>query len=200
MRRAAILDAALEVFAESGFRSGSLREIAQRVRLSEAGVLHHFPGKSALLMAALDHRDERALRIVGVTPGDGLSTLRGMVELARTDARTPGVIELYCILSAEATDPDHPAHAYFVARYQMVRDLLSEAFAEVAGRGLLVPGIDPGRAASSTIAVWDGLQVQWLLDREGVDLADELARHIGRLLTVPLPAGRRPSRRGRTLA
>ena len=61
-KRTAILDAALEVFAESGYRSGSLRDVAGKVGMSEAGLLHHFPNKSALLAAVLDRRDRRALR------------------------------------------------------------------------------------------------------------------------------------------
>ena len=35
-RRAEILDAALEVFADAGFRSGSLREIADKAGMSQA--------------------------------------------------------------------------------------------------------------------------------------------------------------------
>ena len=36
-KRTAILDAALEVFAESGYRSGSLRDVASRVGMSDLG-------------------------------------------------------------------------------------------------------------------------------------------------------------------
>src|SRR4249920_1985097 len=56
-RRQDILDTALEVFAQQGFRGGSLREIADRVGLSQAGVLHHFDSKEALLAAVLEQRD-----------------------------------------------------------------------------------------------------------------------------------------------
>src|SRR6476660_3397787 len=102
-KREAILDAALEVFAESGYRSGSLREIAQRVGMSEAGLLHHFRSKSALLMAVLDHRDDLSRAVVDFEDPDGVAALRGLVALADRNASTPGVIELYCTLSAEAT-------------------------------------------------------------------------------------------------
>ena len=56
--RRSILDSALQVFAESGYRSGSLRDVAEQVGMSEAGLLHHFTNKSALLSAVLEHRDD----------------------------------------------------------------------------------------------------------------------------------------------
>ncbi|CAH0226244.1 TetR/AcrR family transcriptional regulator [Microbacterium sp. Bi128] len=175
--RQAILDAALEVFAEAGYRSGSLREIAQRVGMSEAGLLHHFPRKSALLQAVLDHRDELARAIVDFDDDDGVETLRNLVALARHNASVPGVVELYCAVSAEATAPDHPAHDYFRRRYEEVRTSVGRAFERIAAAGRLASGVNPGRAAVSTIALMDGLQVQWLLDPTSTDMAEALAEY-----------------------
>jgi AcrR family transcriptional regulator len=174
-KREAILDAALEVFAESGYRAGSLREVAQRVGMSEAGLLHHFRSKSALLQAVLNHRDDLSAALVDFDLPDGVASLRGLEMLARANAATPGVIELYCTLSAEATSPDHPAHAYFVQRYEFVRASIGGAFERIEAAGRLMPGVDPQKAAVATIALMDGLQVQWLLDPDSTDMADALA-------------------------
>jgi hypothetical protein len=46
-----------------------------------------------------------------------------------------------------------------------------EAFQQMARAGELRPGVDPDVAARSTLAVMDGLQVQWLLDSASVDIA-----------------------------
>lgn len=173
-RRSTILDAALEVFSEGGYRAGSLRDIAQRVGISEAGLLHHFPNKVALLEAVLDHRDDRARELVPLESGDGVTTMRGLVRLARYNASVPGVVELYCTLSAEATSPDHPAHGYFTRRYVFTRSSIENSFADLRDRGLLKPGASPYRCAVAVIAMMDGLQVQWLLDRSVVDMAEEL--------------------------
>ena len=93
---------------------GSIRDVALRVGMSEAGLLHHFPNKSALLAAVLDRRDQHSLQRVPFDSGDGDATLRGLVDLAAYNASVPGVVELYTTLSAEATAPSHPAHDYFV--------------------------------------------------------------------------------------
>ncbi|WP_420110499.1 TetR/AcrR family transcriptional regulator [Pseudactinotalea sp.] len=186
MRRR-ILDAALEVFAQSGYRSGSLREIATRVGMSEAGLLHHFPSKIELLREVLAHRDVRADRIVDRGGDDGLATLAGVIELARLNATEPGAVEIYCVLSAEATTPDHPAHEFFVERYASLRASMTTTFERLQADGRLREGVDPRKAAVRLLAIWDGLQVQWLLDRESLDMADEIADHLHRILTVRLP-------------
>jgi AcrR family transcriptional regulator len=173
-KRAAILDAAIEVFAESGYRAGSLREVARRVGMSEPGLFRHFQSKSALLEAVLEHRDEIARKRVPLESPDGLRVLRGLVDLAAYNASIPGVVELYTILSAEATSPDHPAHAYFMRRYDFTREKVELAFANLAAEGKLRHGLDPRRASIALVALMDGLQVQWLLNRDVVDMADEL--------------------------
>ncbi|MFD4960045.1 TetR/AcrR family transcriptional regulator [Microbacterium sp. NPDC058389] len=173
-KRTAILDAALEVFSQSGYRAGSLREVAERVGMSEAGLLHHFRSKSALLMALLEHRDEMSRSRVDFDIPDGVEALRSLAELARFNAANPGIVELYCVLSAEATAPDHPAHDYFIDRYISVRDSVTRSFQRVADAGRLGDGVDPRRAAVATIALMDGLQVQWLLDPASTDMAEAL--------------------------
>jgi AcrR family transcriptional regulator len=184
--RAAILDAALEVFALGGFRAGSLRDVALRVGMSEAGLLHHFSSKSRLLAAVLDRRDELAEQLVPRRLDDGVSALRALVALARFNASEPGVVELYSTLSAEATSPTHPAHAYFVRRYAEVRARVHVAFEDLERRGLLRSGVSPDAAARATVAIMDGLQVQWLLDRSLMDMGDELEMFFRTLTTAEI--------------
>jgi hypothetical protein len=59
-----------------------------------------------------------------------------------------------------------------------------EAFERAAEEGHLRPGTDCASAARTLIALMDGLQIQWLLDREGVDMAADLRRYLQPLLTV----------------
>ena len=133
--RAAILEAALDVFARGGYRAGSLREIAEQVGMTEAGVLHHFPNKSALLAAVLDLRDQHSLTMVPLRGEDPYEALRGLITLARYNASVPGVVDLYTTLSAEATSPNHPAHDYFVGRYAFTFENMRDSFQRCADHG-----------------------------------------------------------------
>jgi AcrR family transcriptional regulator len=176
--RRSILDSALKVFAESGYRSGSLRNVADRVGMSEAGLLHHFPSKSALLAAVLERRDEQTVEQFEFDFSNGRDALRALVRLAEYNASTPGVVELFCTLAAEATSPEHPAHQYFADRYRTTTSSIGEAFERLQQAGELKPGVDPRVAAKGVIAVMDGLQIQWLLDRESTDMAGELRSYM----------------------
>jgi TetR/AcrR family transcriptional regulator len=51
--RAAILDAALEVFAQAGFRGATLDRIAEEAALSKPNLLYYFPSKEAIHVALL---------------------------------------------------------------------------------------------------------------------------------------------------
>src|SRR5215207_7104356 len=142
-RRQEILKAAFEVFSTSGYRAGSLKDVADKVGLTQAGLLHHFPNKEALLEAVLTLRDEESVARTASLTAVGSELLHGMVELVRYNTTIPGLVALYCILSAEATEPDHPAHRYFQNRYDWVRTILSEAFVEMERQGQLRQGIAP---------------------------------------------------------
>jgi AcrR family transcriptional regulator len=184
--RKVILDAALKVFAESGYRSGSLRNVADRVGMSEAGLLHHFPSKSALLIAVLERRDEQTQEQFDFDPAHGVEILRSFVKLAEYNASTPGVVELFCTLSAEATSPEHPAHSYFTRRYEFTRSVTLTAFRDLADRGDLRSEVSPEAASRGVLALMDGLQIQWLLDRNSVDMAADLRNYLGAIVTTSL--------------
>ncbi len=52
--RRAVLDAALHLFSHQGFRATTVRDIADRARVSTGNVYHHFPDKEAIFRALVD--------------------------------------------------------------------------------------------------------------------------------------------------
>ncbi|AQP48012.1 hypothetical protein BW730_11470 [Tessaracoccus aquimaris] len=183
--RAKILEAALAVFSEFGFEAGTLRQVAELAGISQAGLLHHYPNKVALLSALLDKRDERAMEDTQDL-GRGARHLLAAFDFARSNAETPFEIDLFAVLSAEATRPDHPANDYMRRRYRWVAGMMEESFTVLHDEGHLVGGIEPAEAASQLIALWDGLQIQWLLGVGEVNIADRLESFTNLLLTRPL--------------
>ncbi|WP_224386353.1 TetR/AcrR family transcriptional regulator [Pseudonocardia sp. ICBG1293] len=189
-RRAQILDTALEVFTTGGFHASSTKEIARRVGVTEPTLFHYFGSKQALLAAVLEARDERS---AATSPGP-----EGLLDAVRDNRSEPGLVRLYAVTSAEATDPDHAAHAWFTDRYARLRSSIAadlerrsgaeppaavpsgaeppEALSSGAVSSGAVPsgapaaaGLDPQRVARLLLAAADGLQIQWLLDRAGAD-------------------------------
>lgn len=172
-RRLAILDAGLQVFGRNGYNGSSLKQIAELVGITEAGILHHFKTKSELLIAVLDHRDEVTQSWFTTEGGDSLNYVVDWLRLLQHNMSNPGIVELYATLSGEATSPGHPANDYFRQRYETVREYNQANFQRLITDGHITDGAPSAR----DLAVWlaalsDGLQIQWMLNRE-VDLLAE---------------------------
>jgi AcrR family transcriptional regulator len=178
-RRREILEAGMDVFATMGYHGGSIREVSDRVGISQAGLLHHFTSKNELLAGVLELRDEISRELFSLEEdADALTQLRGLLRLVEYNASVPGLVALYCILSTEATSPEHPAHAYFADRYVSVVRQLASVFEQLKSQGQALEGLDAAGAARTLVALIDGLQVQWLYDPESVDMADEVRNYL----------------------
>ncbi|OEU95962.1 TetR/AcrR family transcriptional regulator [Streptomyces oceani] len=210
-KRAEILDAALDVFAAEGYRGTSLRKVAARCELSLPGLMHYFRSKEDLLAQVLRARDERTRTRVraqaraerevdavdraagqasgqavdpGELPDDG--SPESYLRVIREGTRTPGLVELFVSLAAAASDPAHPARPHFAERYPALREQLADCLRQRADTGRLATDIPPERLAVLLIALVDGIQLQWLVDRS-VDMEQPLADLL-RLLEPTEPA------------
>ncbi|WOX15333.1 helix-turn-helix domain-containing protein [Streptomyces sp. N50] len=165
-RRAEIVRAARESFAEHGFTKASLRDIAERAGITHAGLLHHFRTKDDLLAAVLAERDteERRYAASKVPDMDHLAPYLG--DLLRHHQEAPELMRLWIELAAAASRPEHPAHGYFVQRYAWGSDQFARGMRGKADRGELHEAIAPEHAATLLQAVLNGLQLQWLLDQD----------------------------------
>ncbi|TYP88850.1 TetR family transcriptional regulator [Blastococcus xanthinilyticus] len=189
-RREKILQAAMETFGARGYHNGSLAEVAERVGMTQAGVLHHFGSKDLLLLEVLEYRDRSDVEhLEGRRPPGGLGLFRHLVKTARINAGRPGIVQTYAVLSAEAVTDDHPGQDWFRARFSTLRQTVSDALIEVCDADDLPDPADVDAAAASVLAVMDGLQIQWLLARDVVDLGRSTALAIEAILSAVV-AGR----------
>lgn len=171
-RREEILRAALNTFGSKGFNKAPLTEIADQVGMTHTGVLHHFGSKDQLLLEVLEYRDRSDVADLPDQhiPG-GIELFRHLIKTARANAERPGIVQAYAVLSAESVTEGHPARGYFEQRYRVLRGELREAFIEVCKqRGVTDTAAIDG-AAAAILAVMDGLQVQWQLAPDEVQLA-----------------------------
>lgn len=184
-RRDAIIHTASAHFAEYGFQSATILDIAAACGISRAGLLHHFADKEALLVAVLEARDveDRERFTPYARRFGGVGVLRATVDLAEHNRLVPGLIELFVRLSAEASAAEHPAHEYFRDRYVRIREGNARAIAAAQRAGHLRADVDATSAALRLTSIMDGLQAQWVFDRS-IDLAGEVRRIIDEWLTV----------------
>ena len=167
--RRRIVDAATDEFAESGFRAGTMKNIAERAGISQRGLVHHFASKEDLLLEVLEARTTESAQLM--RDGAPREVLRSVVDVMVDNARRPGLVELHTVLFAEATSSEHPAHAHHAARLRLWRDYLTSVFAALEADGALMPGLDPRIVATTLVAMQDGIQLQWLYDPGTIDMA-----------------------------
>ncbi|MFJ4224058.1 TetR/AcrR family transcriptional regulator [Microbacterium sp. NPDC089695] len=158
-RRQEILESALEVIGRDGYQNASLKQIAERVGVTPAALLHYFGSKEELFTAVLrtrDAHDESDARML-----DPISARAAFLDVIRHNAEVPGVVELFSRLAVDAADPDHPAHDYFLERSERLRASIAETFDH---GGAARAALDPDTLARVVQAVSDGLQLQWMVD------------------------------------
>jgi AcrR family transcriptional regulator len=176
--RQRLLEAALRALATNGYQGSSLAGIAAEAGMTTAGLLHHFPSKEQLLIAVLverDHVDGARYHLRGF---QGLAALDRLVELVGYNAHVPDVVRAFTVLVGEATGEGHPAREWFEQRYPRRRDNIAAAFRAGIDSGEIRPDTDCNAVAAQIIAMMDGLQVQWLLNPDQIDLAAVFAHYI----------------------
>jgi AcrR family transcriptional regulator len=183
-RREQIIKTATDVFATEGFEGTALKRVAELVGVKEATLFHYFRGKQELLTAVLAERDRR-----GAAHADGDETgLRLLVPVAERNRREPGLTTLYAVASATANDPGHDSHGYFQERYATLVETLAEDIERGQAAGEVRRDVPPAALARLVVAVFDGLQLQWLYDKD-VDMADGLAQLVDVLMKPPVGQG-----------
>lgn len=180
-RREAVLEAAMQVFGARGYNKGALAEVAQQAGMTHAGVLHHFGTKEGLLIAVLKYRDGQAVAgVAGRPQAEGPAFLGHLIDTVAENTSRPGVVQTYAVLSAESVTEGHPAQQYFRDRITVLREKIADVLDEVTdGRASREDVMD---AASTLIAVMDGLQVQWLLDPDAVDMPRVVTKTLDELV------------------
>ncbi|MGW8483090.1 TetR/AcrR family transcriptional regulator [Microbacterium sp. NPDC055903] len=161
-RRAEIIASATAVFSAHGYRGGSLRQIAKALDLGLTTVMHHFPTKAALLEAVLEQEDRSDPDAEERSRRDGfIPMVLGIVErnLARRE-----LVRMFSIVAAEATYPEHEAHAWLVGRYATVTVSYAALIEHDRAIGRIRSERPAAQLAALVLSGWEGIQIRWLAD------------------------------------
>ena len=161
----------MELFAERGV-GASLRSIGDAIGVSHAALRYYFPTRDDLLVAVYRAHEQAVNDLPENSPQPSESAVETMERSAVLNRTIPGLVELYATLTTDALQAErHPATRAFVQqRFQQVRAELAERVRQGQQAGTVAEDIDPEDAASLVAAASDGLQIQWLLNPDGVDV------------------------------
>jgi TetR/AcrR family transcriptional regulator len=96
--RERVLQVALSLFAERGYRGTSLRDIAKRIGIKAPSLLHHFPSKQQLYLAVLDGifngMEDSAHAVMASPGGYQVQMRRAIADSIDFIARGPDAMKL----------------------------------------------------------------------------------------------------------
>ena len=175
-RRQQILDSAIALFAQRGVDRASLRSVGEAIGVSHTALRHYFASRDELLVEAYRTHEARAAGEAQAVSEVNESAVGLIIEAAERNRSIPGLVELYATLTTDALQEQHAVTREFIRdRFGWLRELLAARIEAGQQAGRIAPDIDPVDAAALVIAASDGLQVQWLLDPDVVDVGRSLA-------------------------
>jgi len=171
-RNAQLLKAAQRVFSRKGFHAANISDVAAEAGVSQGTVYHYFDSKEELLLAVYTHWETEHLQDeIGQALQAESSAARKLAFLARAATeRVSGNLQL---LRASVEFWSH------IPRNNNIRKGFKRMFARMADEvaAVVQQGIDSGEfrkidataMARLMIATYDGLILQWLADKQGID-------------------------------
>jgi AcrR family transcriptional regulator len=160
--RAKILEATADCLTELGYGQTSTTEVARRAGVSRGALLHNFPTRTELVVAAAGHVvDQRIeeVRALGSGLDAGGDRADAVIELLFAMSRSPTVEPFLEVVTAGRTDPElKPLVESLCARsYEAVSALFTELFPRPAD-----PTLGPFYDAVPVLfmAITDGLVLQ----------------------------------------
>jgi AcrR family transcriptional regulator len=184
----AILQATLRLLATRGIHGMSLDLLAEEVGIAKSSILWHFGSKEELLLRVA----ERVLEEVARGPVREMLALPTIEERAdaawrffeATIRERPELRRLVLWLIFECVEERPEMRTRLQQLYRSIRDMFEQGLREV------VPdAAQRRRLAIITLATFDGLFIQWLLEPDAIDV--EAIHSELRLRTDPARLGRR---------
>ncbi len=159
----ALLDAAMELFAEQGYGATSIPDICARAGLTKGAFYSNFANKDALFLALLDRSwERRAAWIRAAMPaGDALD------DAADDPTRVPGLVvdRQWTLVSVEFSlhAIRHPDVALLLVQHEVrVRSELAVLVTEALEQAGRIPTLPVDELARMIVAVTEGSDIQEL--------------------------------------
>jgi TetR/AcrR family transcriptional regulator, acrAB operon repressor len=183
-----LLDAAIRLFAEHGYRETSLQDIGEAAGISRGSVAWHFGSKAGLLEAIVDRTIEQTLAILDAVPNEDVTPLGDWLAFYRDLIQNDPTARLFPMLLFESIAPRSDIRDTYISFHRRIRDWIANRLAVAQARGEIAPDVDIEASAATLWAALVGAHLQWRLDDE-LDLAPVFATLESWLLVRPsIPA------------
>jgi AcrR family transcriptional regulator len=169
-QRERIVAAAVDLLAAKGFRGTTIAELAEQVGMTHPNLIYYFGSKERLLREVVAERERREGPGFYATLDSDTSFFDGLNGVANLVVDNAVFTRLFVVLGAENLDPDDPLHDFFVDRYKRARHFTEAGLRADQRMGRIRPDVDIAQIGNEVVATLMGLEIQWLMDPESIDL------------------------------
>lgn len=180
--RGRILQAAMRLFADSGYDATGVAEICEKASLSKGAFYHHFPSKQTVFLALLDAWLEGLDRdLIASGPSGDLTVPEAFLAMARRSREVfsvaDGRLSIFLEFWAQARkDPEIWTRT--VAPFRRYRDI----FAAIIRRGIdegSLRTVDADAAAGALVSLAVGVVLQGVVDPNGARWDEVMVSSVG---------------------
>jgi TetR/AcrR family fatty acid metabolism transcriptional regulator len=163
-KRARILDAAIKVFAERGFHTATVAEIARAAGVADGTIYLYFKGKDDLLLRLFD---EKMTALLAESRSELAKERTAPARLSRFIQLHLALVErnpdLASVLIVELRQSAQFIKAADRAKLAAYVDLIAEVVRDGQEKGELVDGISPATVKRAIFGALDELALGWLV-------------------------------------
>jgi TetR/AcrR family transcriptional regulator, transcriptional repressor for nem operon len=190
--RARIVAAASELMLAQGVARTTIEDIQAAAGVSASQMYHYFADKDALVMAVIDHQEERVLAV----QHQGLDGLDSLAALARwRDLVVDTAKGLGCgggcplgSLASDLSEADPVARVRLAGAFARWEDMLGRGLTAMRDRGELAANADPGELALALLAAVQGGLLLSQVRRETRPLEVAIDAVLARISGLVVPA------------
>ncbi len=151
-----IVNAAMELFAEEGFKSTSTSKVAKKAGVSEGLIFRHFKNKNGLLEAIIEEGENRAIKLFSniISEDNPKEVLRKVIEMSADIAKDEKACEFWKLQFKIKWELE----IYNEKKTEPLQHKLMEAFAELRYK-------NPEEEASLLLTIIDGMASRFFLQK-----------------------------------
>ncbi len=188
-KRERILDAAVRVFAKSGFHATRVSEVAKAAGVADGTIYLYFRSKDELLVSLFEDRVERLLAFMArelPKRPDARERLRAVIELQL--GLLEGERELAEVITVILRQSTKLMKEYAAPRFMEYLDAIARVVAEGQASGQFRTDVSPGLVARATFGALDGIVLTWALGRAEHGALGRAAKQLADILLRGLAA------------
>ncbi len=194
-KRPRLVTAATAVFAEKGYASTRVADIAERAGVGKGTVYEYFSSKEELLFAVFESINEEISSRMKQALSEGESTKEKLIALLQLGAEViseqvelqPVILDFWA--ASRGKDFEEHYREAVIARYGLFRSMISDFICGAQKRGEFKADVDAEALAVMIVATVDGLGIQLFFD-PSIDphqIAETFAHLLYEILTTESP-------------